>query len=103
MRVPDEEEGGKEARDAYQKEIDDAWNEVHGDGNGIINFDQFQAFMEKMNQCAVAKGLKERTYTDEEWNMLWTAFNGYNGGNPEPHYEGVTYDDIMYVARHATY
>ena len=103
MRVPDEEEGGKEARDAYQKEIDDAWNEVHGDGNGIIDRDQFQAFMEKMNQCAVAKGLKERTYTDEEWNMLWTAFNGYNGGNPEPHYEGVTYDDIMYVARHATY
>ena len=103
LRIPDEEEGGQANREAFQKEIDDGWNEVHGDGNGIIDFEQFKVFMMKMNDCAIARGLKAREYSDEEWNMLWTAFNGYNGGNPEPHYEGVTYDDIMYVSRHAAY
>lgn len=37
MRVPDEEEGGTATREAFQKEIDDAWDEVHTEGNGIIN------------------------------------------------------------------
>ena len=103
MRIPDEEEGGQANREAFQKKIDDAWNEVHSDGSGTIDRVQFQTFMMKMNECAIARGLKGREYTEEEWNMLWTAFNGYNGGNPEPHYEGVTYADVMYVSRHATY
>ena len=103
MRIPDEEEGGTANRIVFEKEVDDAWDEVHGNGNGIIDFDQFKAFMNKMNDCAVARGLKSRDYTEEEWDMIWTAFNGYNGGNSELQYEGITKDDLMYVSRLATY
>ena len=58
-----------------------------------------------MNECALARGLKGREYTEEEWNMVWTTFNGYNGGKAaaEDQYEGVTKEDIMYCSRHATF
>ena len=56
-----------------------------------------------MNELASSRGLKTRDYTEEQWDMIWTAFNGYNGGNPEPHYEGVTKEDVMYVSRHTTF
>ena len=59
-----------------------------------------------MNQHRANEGLKERDYTDEQWNMVWKAFNEYNGGNApgtEGAYEGVTKEDIIYVSRHATY
>ena len=103
LRIPDEVEGGTANREAFQKEVDDAWDEANGDGNSIIDRYQFQAFMTKMNECAIARGLKSRDYSEEEWNMIWTAFNGYNGGNPESPYEGVTKEDVMYVSRHASF
>ena len=53
--------------------------------------------MMKMNACAVNRGLKSREYTEAEWDMLWTSFNGYNGGKgaPEDFYEGVTKEDVV--------
>ena len=74
----------------------------YSDGNGIIDRDQFQAFMMKMNECAIARGPKGRAYTEEEWNMLWAAFNGYNGGNPEPFYEGEWQNESNRGAPHGT-
>ena len=103
MSIPEDHPGGKEAREAHEKEIDEIWDEVEGGGDGKLNREQFQAYFTRLNDLYVSKGLKGRDYTEEEWDMVWAAFNGYNGGQPEPVYEGVTRDDMNYVTEHATY
>ena len=97
-----EEQGGREKREAHQKKIDDAWDEI-ASGSETINFDQFKALCDKINEIYVELGQKGREYTEGEWNMLWAAFNGYNGGNGNNRYEGITKDDFYYVTEHATY
>ena len=99
-----EDQGGREKREAHQKKIDDAWDEI-ANGSERINFDQFKALCDRINEIYVELGQKGREYSEEEWNMLWAAFNGYNGGKgkPEDSYDGITKDDFYYVTEHATY
>ena len=61
-------------------EIDENFTTADVNSDGLLNKEEFKAFVVAMNQCGVAKGLKNRDTTDEWLNMVYPAFNGYNVG-----------------------
>ena len=77
--------------------MDDAFEQANTSGDGVMDKDQFRAFVDKMDQLAVGRGLKHRETTDEFIEMCWTGFNGYNQAR-----EGVTKEEIVYVLRYCT-
>ena len=42
-------EGGDAAREAFQKELDDAFTEANTSNDGILDKDQFRFFCERMD------------------------------------------------------
>ena len=44
--------------------MDDAFEEVNTSGDGILDKVQFRAYVVKMDELAVARGLKHRETTD---------------------------------------
>ena len=71
------EEGGDEAREAFQKEMDDAFEASNTSNDGILDKAQFKAYNEAMVKVGTKHGLKQRETTDEFIDMAWAGFNGY--------------------------
>ena len=85
-------EGGDEVREAFEKEMDDAFEASNTSNDGILDKAQFKAFNEAMVKVCTTHGLKKRETTDEFIDMAWAGFNGY-----QPDRDGVSKEDLLYV------
>ena len=93
LRVP-EEDGGDDARDAFTKEIDDAFAEANAEsnGDGLLTAPQLKQFIETMNNHAVTAGLKGRE-TSQEWvDMAFPIFDAM-----KTDVQGVDKEDLLFV------
>ena len=81
-------EGGQEARDAFQKEMDEAFDNATGAEGVMTTPDQLKAFAIALDEIAVAKGVTSRETTDEWVAMAWPCFSNYMEG------EGCTKEDM---------
>ena len=93
LRVP-QEDGGDDARDAFTKEIDDAFAlaNAESDGDGLLTAPQLKQFIEIMNNHAIAAGLKGRETTQEWIDMAYPIFNGM-----KTDVQGVDKEDVLFV------
>ena len=63
----------EEMRKEFEQELDDAFDECT-QNEGVMNKEQFRAFVNKTNELSHKRNLKTREVTDEYIDLLW---NGY--------------------------
>ena len=73
-----EDEGGSAIREAFDKELNEAFEAANVSANGVLSRDEFKQFVILMNNNGLAHGLKNRETTDEWVDMAYPSFNGYN-------------------------
>ena len=66
-----------EALQGFMTEIDDTFTAADVNADGVLDRDEFKAFVTAMNANGVARGLKNRDTTDEFIDMVFPAFNGF--------------------------
>ena len=81
-----------EALQGFMAQIDAAFTGADSDADGLLQRDEFKAFVETMNNNGVARGLKHRDTTDEFIDTVYPCFNGFN-----PSVDGVGKNEILLI------
>ena len=84
-------------RDDFLVDYDNAFETANTSGNGILDKDEFRAYVDKIDEISVGIGLKHRESTNAYVDMCWKVFNGYNQDH-----DGVKKEEIDYVINYIT-
>ena len=84
-------------RDDFLVNYDSAFKIANISGDGILDKDEFHAYVDMIDFIANGIGLKQREPTKAYVDLCWQAFNGYN-----QYYDGVKEEDINYVVKYIT-
>lgn len=76
MRAPDD-QGGAEARAAFEHEMVEAYRACEPDANGYIQKDGLRKYFARMHEFAVGRGLHSKAPTDEWLDKAWPCFNNW--------------------------
>ena len=84
-------------RDDFLVNYDSTFEIVNTSGDGILDRDEFHAYVGMIDFIAIGIGLKQREPTKAYVDLCWKAFNGY-----KQNYYGVKKEDVNYVVKYIT-
>ena len=91
-------------RNQFDQELDDAFDECT-QNEGVMNKEQFRAFVEKTNELCHKRNLKTRETTDEYIDLLWNCYAKWEQEEVDGQVmnETITKQTLFVVMREAAY